>query len=85
MQEREETRCASEASRTWTFCWVAGGKAGKSLAMGRAKAGWSAVMVERDPPHHGEGLNLPFDALDDIPHRSAAERSARVSSGSEHR
>jgi probable pyridine nucleotide-disulfide oxidoreductase len=27
---------------------VGGGKAGKSLAMDRAKAGWSVVMVERD-------------------------------------
>lgn len=27
---------------------VGGGKAGKSLAMDRARAGWSVVMVERD-------------------------------------
>jgi pyruvate/2-oxoglutarate dehydrogenase complex dihydrolipoamide dehydrogenase (E3) component len=27
---------------------VGGGKAGKSLAMDRAKAGWSVAMVERD-------------------------------------
>ena len=27
---------------------VGGGKAGKSVAMDRAKAGWSVVMVERD-------------------------------------
>jgi pyruvate/2-oxoglutarate dehydrogenase complex dihydrolipoamide dehydrogenase (E3) component len=27
---------------------VGGGKAGKSLAMDRAKAGWSVIMVERD-------------------------------------
>jgi probable pyridine nucleotide-disulfide oxidoreductase len=27
---------------------VGGGKAGKSLAMDRAKAGWSVTMVERD-------------------------------------
>src|SRR3712207_1522574 len=27
---------------------VGGGKAGKSLALDRAKAGWSVVMVERD-------------------------------------
>jgi probable pyridine nucleotide-disulfide oxidoreductase len=27
---------------------VGGGKAGKSLAMDRAKAGWSVVMIERD-------------------------------------
>jgi choline dehydrogenase-like flavoprotein len=27
---------------------IGGGKAGKSLAMDRAKAGWNVVMVERD-------------------------------------
>ena len=27
---------------------IGGGKAGKSLAMDRAKAGWDVVMVERD-------------------------------------
>jgi pyruvate/2-oxoglutarate dehydrogenase complex dihydrolipoamide dehydrogenase (E3) component len=27
---------------------IGGGKAGKSLAMDRAKAGWKVVMVERD-------------------------------------
>ncbi len=27
---------------------IGGGKAGKSLAMDRAKAGWKVAMVERD-------------------------------------
>jgi probable pyridine nucleotide-disulfide oxidoreductase len=32
---------------------VDGGKAGKSLAMDRAKAGWTVAMVERDNSRMG--------------------------------
>jgi flavin-dependent dehydrogenase len=38
---------------------VGGGKAGKSLAMDRAKAGWSVVMVERDKIGALPGLFTP--------------------------